>query len=85
MLFDHLPGSCPDGPHRGPQGPNEDISQCVLCGSPSYIKRPINETYGRHLPDCALPLDHDSFCVGGGSGHPPAPIVRGYRKGSDAL
>jgi hypothetical protein len=68
----------PCGPHRGPQGPNEDMSVCPTCWSPSYQLRPPGETYGRHLPDCSLPLRHESYCQPGGSGHPAAPVIRGY-------
>jgi hypothetical protein len=71
------PEDCPYGPHRGPEGPNEDLAQCFPCGSPSYVMRPWGETFGHHLPDCSLPVWHERRCVGGGSGHPPAPTVRG--------
>lgn len=69
---------CPLGPHRGPMGPNEDLSTCPMCWSMSWVLRPDGEEYGRHLPDCALPRRHPGLCVGGGTGHPPAPIQRGY-------
>lgn len=69
---------CPDGPHRGPQGPNEDLSQCPTCYAPSHAMRPMNETYGWHLADCSLPIHHESYCVGGGSGHREAKFIRGY-------
>jgi hypothetical protein len=75
--FSSNPKECPNGPHRGPQGPNEDLSQCGLCLMPSYSMRPRGETFGNHLPDCSLPIDHESFCVGGGDGHPEAEVVRG--------
>jgi hypothetical protein len=72
------PGSeCLDAPHRGPQGPNEDIAQCPRCWSPTYSLRPAGETFGNHLPDCSLPLRHESFCEPGGDGHPEAAKVRG--------
>ena len=71
------PSACPDRPHRGPEGPNEDLGQCPKCLMPSWSKRPEGETFGCHLPDCSLPVDHESFCVGGGSGHPPSRKVRG--------
>jgi len=74
----HTPDECPAAPHRGPEGPNEDLSQCPLCLSPSYEKRPRGETYGRHLGDCALPIDHESYCKPGGVGHPNSTTVRGY-------
>jgi hypothetical protein len=72
------PSECPRGPHRGPEGPNEDLSQCLLCWSPSYSMRAWGETYGEHLPDCSLPIWHESYCEPGGHGHPKAPKIRGY-------
>ena len=69
--------NCPDGPHRGPQGPNEDLSQCARCLMPSWSMRPVGETIGRHLPDCSLPNRHPGYCVGGGAGHPDAEVLRG--------
>lgn len=78
-----LPAECPDGPHRGPQGPNEDLSQCPVCWLPSHAMRPEGETYGEHLPDCRLPIRHPSFCEPGGTGHPPAATIRGYWPGAD--
>lgn len=74
---------CPDGPHRGPQGPNEDLGQCSQCWSPSYAMRPTDEQIGLHADDCALPISHESYCVGGGSGHAPLPVVRGFWSGMD--
>jgi len=71
------PGECPDQPHRGPQGPNEDLAQCIKCMRISWSKRPAGQTFGLHSADCSLPADHESYCVGGGIGHEPAPIVRG--------
>jgi hypothetical protein len=68
-------GPCP--PHRQPEGPNEDTAICPRCGQMTYEMRPPGETYGTHLYDCSLPIDHESYCVGGGSGHPPADVVRG--------
>jgi hypothetical protein len=70
--------SCPDGPHRGPQGPNEDFGQCPTCGSITWAKRPAGETFGWHADDCSLPVDHESFCESGGDGHPAAPVIRGF-------
>jgi hypothetical protein len=70
--------TCPDGPHRGPQGPNEDLGQCQTCKALSYRPRPTGETYGHHSPDCSLPEEHQSYCQPGGAGHSPAPTVRGY-------
>lgn len=64
--------------HRGPQGPNEDLDICTRCGRPTWRKRRPNETYGLHIPDCSLPIDHESHCEPGGEGHPPAEIIRGY-------
>lgn len=77
-FFQHHPENCPDAPHRGPQGPNEDLSQCSSCGMPSWCKRPAGETYGLHASDCSLPIDHESYCQPGGSGHPPPKKVRGF-------
>jgi hypothetical protein len=68
---------CPAGPHRGPEGPNEDIAQCHQCWSVDHALRPEGETWGDHLADCSLPLRHESYCVGGGPGHPPAAKIRG--------
>lgn len=72
------PDECPYAPHRGPQGPNEDLSQCMQCGMPSWSKRPPGETFGEHLEDCSLPVDHESYCEPGGDGHAPSEHVRGY-------
>lgn len=69
---------CPAAPHRGPEGPNEDLDLCRHCMSPSHRLRPEGETYGHHLPDCSLPLRHPSYCRPGGAGHPPAALIRGY-------
>lgn len=70
--------TCPLGPHRFPEGPNEDIGQCPECWAPTFEMRPENETYGDHLPDCSLPRRHESYCQPGGPGHPRAEIIRGY-------
>ena len=51
---------------------------CPECWALSYELRPEGQTYGDHLPDCALPLRHESFCKPGGAGHPRAPKIRGY-------
>lgn len=72
-----LTPDCPKGPHRGPQGPNEDLAQCGACWSPSYAMRPETETFGNHLLDCSLSLRHESYCAQGGAGHPRAKVVRG--------
>ncbi len=72
-----LPADCPNGPHRGPQGPNEDLSVCLTCWSPSWEMRPEGETFGHHLPNCSLPLRHESYCLPGGSGHPAGSHIRG--------
>lgn len=69
---------CPNGPHRGPQGPNEDLDQCRECWSISWALRPGGETYGDHIPDCSLPIEHESYCAPGGVGHKPSQHVRGY-------
>lgn len=68
---------CPDGPHRGPEGPNEDMGQCGKCGGFSFSMRPEGETFGRHWSDCSLPNRHQGECVGCGAGHPDAPMIRG--------
>lgn len=78
------PSACPDGPHRGPQGPNEDLAQCPRCMAPSYGRRNSTEQYGLHLKDCSLPRLHGGRCVGGGDGHAPASLVRGFWPGMDA-
>lgn len=72
------PDECPDRPHRGPQGPNEDLSQCGRCGLPSWQMRPDGEEYGGHTPDCSLPRRHEGHCAPGGSGHPAPAVMRGY-------
>jgi len=77
------PASCPDGPHRGPQGPNEDLSQCGKCWMPSWSMRPAGETIGLHSDDCSLPERHGGYCTGGGTGHPPAEHIRGFWPGMD--
>jgi hypothetical protein len=66
-----------EGNHRGPQGPNEDLSVCSYCHMPSYSMRPWGETIGTHKADCSLPIWHEGYCVGGGAGHPEAPRIRG--------
>lgn len=72
------PPKCPKGPHRGPQGPNEDIAQCPTCLSPTFAMRPEGETFGEHLSDCSLPLRHQGYCKPGGNGHEPSRKVRGF-------
>lgn len=69
--------------HRGPEGPNEDLSQCRKCGLMSWVLRPENETFGMHLKDCSLSRRHESWCEGGGKGHPPAEVIRGFWPGMD--
>lgn len=59
---------CPE-PHRGPQGPNEDLGVCPTCWGPSWAVRPDGESFGWHISDCSLELRHESHCVGGGDGH----------------
>ena len=71
------PATCPEGPHRGPEGPNEDLAQCPRCWGVSWELRPEGETFGHHLPDCSLPLRHSGCCEPGGAGHPPAELIRG--------
>ena len=81
VFWNYQQDDCPDrNKHREPRGPCEDISQCGLCGAITFALRPEGETYGFHEPDCSLPLLHENFCVGGGSGHPPGK-VRGYWPG----
>lgn len=72
------PAECPDAPHRGPQGPNEDLGTCGKCWSLSHWTRPANEEFGGHLEDCSLPRRHESYCQPGGNGHPQPEILRGY-------
>jgi hypothetical protein len=75
---------CPQGSHGTPAlGPNEDTGVCVTCGFPVPVMRPVGETYGLHLDDCSLPERHRGRCVGGGEGHPPAALVRGYWPGME--
>lgn len=69
---------CPLGPHRPPQGPNEDLAQCYKCGSISYSRRPEGEEYLGHIPDCSLPVDHLGYCKPGGKGHPAPKTRRGF-------
>lgn len=79
------PSACPAGPHRGPEGPNEDLSQCSRCLMPSWSKRPATEQFGLHLDNCSLPIDHESCCKPGGEGHSPEGIlVRGFWRNMDA-
>lgn len=70
--------------HRGPEGPNEDFGSCTQCGAISWELRPEGQTYGHHLPDCALPNRHERYCVSGGNGHPSAALIRGYWPGDHA-
>lgn len=70
--------------HREPQGPNEDIAQCPECRMPTYSLRPANEQIGLHADDCSLPRRHEGYCVGGGEGHAPTEVVRGYWPNMDA-
>ena len=68
---------CPDRPHRGPEGPNEDLGQCWKCGSLSHSMRPEGEEFGGHIKDCSLPQRHESYCKPGGQGHPEPKLRRG--------
>lgn len=78
-LFPYHAWECPHlARHRPPQGPNEDVAVCRECGTLTYSMRPPGETFGEHLPDCALPVDHSGYCVPGGAGHPPSTVVRGF-------
>lgn len=72
-------GPCPSGPHREPQGPNEDVSVCPDCWELTYVLRPAGETYGDHASDCSLPIRHEGHCQPGGAGHPSAPVIRGMQ------
>lgn len=69
---------CPNGPHRPPQGPNEDIAQCHTCWAMTWALRPEGEQHGLHTDDCSLPQRHTGYCAPGGNGHAPAPVVWGY-------
>ena len=73
----HTAEDCPMAPHRLPEGPNEDVAQCGWCMSPMHVMRKWGETFGNHIPDCSLPIWHESYCKPGGEGHPVAPTVRG--------
>lgn len=70
--------ACPLGPHRGPEGPCEDLAQCPQCGAPTWSMRPPGEVYGGHAPDCAAPERHEGHCPPGGEGHGEPVLVRGY-------
>lgn len=76
-LFPFWGQECPDGAHHGPEGPNEDVAQCILCGGVTHWLRPEGETWGDHLADCSLELRHEGQCQPGGSGHPRAAVIRG--------
>lgn len=80
-LFEYAddPQSCPNQPHRAPQGPNEDIAVCYKCGMPTFSRRPEGETFGWHRDDCRLFVGHLGACQPGGSGHvmPEGNKVRG--------
>jgi len=69
---------CPNGPHREPQGPNEDLAQCRTCWSITWAMRPEGEQHGLHADDCSLPIRHTGYCAGGGDGHAPVATVRGW-------
>lgn len=81
----HPPPLCTDtepcSEHRQPEGPNEDIGWCSKCQRPVGVLRPQGETYGLHADDCSLPNRHRGRCVGGGDGHPPAELIRGWWSG----
>ena len=62
--FIHAEHLCLDiANHRGPQGPNEDVATCFRCNYISFKMRPEGETFGEHLPDCVLPINHQSYCM----------------------
>lgn len=65
--------------HRGPEGPNEDLAQCWWCGGPTWSIRPMGQTFGWHIEDCSLPIQHEGRCAPGGTGHvmPEGWLVRG--------
>ena len=56
--------------HRNPEGPNEDVAQCMRCGAPTFLHRPVGESFGWHADDCSLDVNHSGYCDGGGAGHP---------------
>lgn len=72
------PDECPKAPHRPPEGPNEELSQCMLCSAISFTRRPAGEEYYGHIADCSLPRDHLSYCKPGGAGHPKPEKRRGH-------
>jgi hypothetical protein len=72
-----LKEDCANAPHRGPQGPNEDLAQCPICWAVDHALRPVGETFGQHIPDCSLPLRHYGYCKPGGNGHPRSEHERG--------
>lgn len=71
------------GSHQTPSGPNEDVGMCGRCGFPMGVLRPEGESFGLHLDDCSLPERHRGECVGGGTGHPPARVIRGWWPGME--
>ncbi len=73
--------NCPNGPHRVPSGPNEDVAVCPDCWGMTWVLRPDGETYGDHLADCSLPRRHEGDCKPGGQGHPRAATIRGFWPG----
>lgn len=72
------PLTCPRGPHRAAEGPNEEDAICPNCAAMDWQMRPWGETYGWHLHDCSLPIWHERRCEPGGAGHPEAPNICGY-------
>jgi hypothetical protein len=50
---------------------------CPRFSTPIGVLRPEGETFGHHLPDCALPVRHPGCGQPGGHGHAPAPVIRG--------
>lgn len=69
--------NCPYGPHRGPQGPNEDLAQCFHCGTISHRMRPWGDTFCGHLDECGLPIWHASLCAPAELPHPTSTAALG--------
>lgn len=82
-MFSEPASNCSKGPHRDPQGPNEDTSVCYSCGNLTWGFRPEDEQFGLHLDDCSLPQRHEGYCVEGGAGHAPVKTIRGWWPGFD--
>lgn len=70
------PTTCKYGPHRGPQGPNEDLAQCFRCGAVSHRMRAWGDTFGAHSIDCGLPIWHGDYCSRANVPHVTSALVR---------